>query len=461
MIVPGFSACARARGTGRCPAAIRGGPADEGREAKRTFAVLDHAAARRRGGTVTVVGRKFTTYRLMAERVADVVCAQLGVDRPCTTASYVLPDARDARDRAEAPLAGAPSEDVGDAPNARLADMRVRAGHPLGLRAGSPPAPDIGAPWVLDDLRRDLRLGMGPCQGGFCGYRGREASCTSRDQDSAPQVTAATADFAQRRWKGQHPLLWGQSLRQALLDEQIYRGNLWGWIGWSSKSWKKLLSSAQDRPGCWPLWVASQRGAKVRVLASGIGTTHVSPGWIRILSESPGVSLEKWITMHPEHPYTLAGVDALAGGPAALREVCGRSGFMDAGQIDANFRLPTALGAVIEAAVVPESFAAGDLRQPGAMLIAGPDGWRDFYPKLCADNLARRGCAARQASFDLPELHTSRFDATPVGLARLFDRADVRERVAAELKPKLDGATRVGFPVVLGLECNADAVGET
>ena len=30
---------------------------------------------------------------------------------------------------------------------------------------------DIVAPWVLDDLRRDLRLGMGPCQGGFCGYR--------------------------------------------------------------------------------------------------------------------------------------------------------------------------------------------------------------------------------------------------------------------------------------------------
>ena len=34
------------------------------------------------------------------------------------------------------------------------------------------------------------------------------------------------ADFAQKRWKGQRPLLWGQSLRQALLDEQIYRGIL-------------------------------------------------------------------------------------------------------------------------------------------------------------------------------------------------------------------------------------------
>ena len=106
---------------------------------------------------------------------------------------------------------------------------------------------------------------------------------------------------------------------------------------------------------------------------------------------------------------------------------------------------------------MPESFAAGDLRQPGAMLIAGPAGWRDFYPKLCADNLTRQGFPAQAATFDLPEMHTSQFDATPVGLARLFDRADVRERVAAQLKPKLDGATRVGFPAVLGLEHSAEA----
>jgi glycerol-3-phosphate dehydrogenase subunit B len=220
-------------------------------------------------------------------------------------------------------------------------------------------------------------------------------------------------------------------------------------------------------------WVAHQRGAKVRVLASGIGTTHVSPGWIQVLNAVSGASLESWIAAYPEHPYALAGVDALAGGLAALREVCGRAGlnYMNApspsspqetrdvaGQgLASNFRLPTALGAVVEAAVVPESFAAGDLCQPGAVLIAGPAGWRDFYPRLCAENLTRQGYPARAVTFDLPELHTNHFDATPVGVARLCDRADVRERVAAQLKPELDGATRVGFPAVLGLEHSAEA----
>jgi glycerol-3-phosphate dehydrogenase subunit B len=250
-------------------------------------------------------------------------------------------------------------------------------------------------------------------------------------------------------------------------------------------------------------WIARQHGAKVRVLASGIGTTHVSPGWIQVLNESPDaapeitaesaegaekaktsavsassavrpssskawkIAVESWIAAHPEHPYALAGLDALAGGLVALREVCGRAGLNYVGGEDpsiasgqalaANFRLPTALGAVIQAAAVPESFASGDLRQTGAMLIAGPAGWRDFFPELCADNLARQGYPAQAATFDLPELHTSKFDATPAGLARLFDRADVRERIAAQLKPKLDGATRVGFPAVLGLDHSAEA----
>jgi glycerol-3-phosphate dehydrogenase len=63
---------------------------------------------------------------------------------------------------------------------------------------------------------------MGPCQGGFCNYRAGGVLSESVEV-SAEQANRAMADFVQRRWKGQRPLLWGQSLRQALLDEHIYR----------------------------------------------------------------------------------------------------------------------------------------------------------------------------------------------------------------------------------------------
>ncbi len=65
---------------------------NEGRGISRDFAVVSHDAA---PGLVSVVGGKLTTYRLMAEAVADHVCGELGVDEPCRTAEEQLPGAGD------------------------------------------------------------------------------------------------------------------------------------------------------------------------------------------------------------------------------------------------------------------------------------------------------------------------------------------------------------------------------
>lgn len=199
--------------------------------------------------------------------------------------------------------------------------------------------------------------------------------------------------------------------------------------------------------------IARQRGARVRVLAAGIGTTHIMPGWLGVLRGDEGLKplLQTCVAQQPEHPYALAGLDALEGGLAALRQMCEPAGLSYAGDLARNFRLPTGLGAEAQAAVVPASFAAGDLSDPTLMLIAGPADWRDFYPALCAENLARRGIPAHAATFELPELHASKFDATAAGVARLFDRPDVRERVAGQIRARLDGAGRVGLPAVIGL----------
>jgi glycerol-3-phosphate dehydrogenase len=78
---------------------------------------------------------------------------------------------------------------------------------------------------IINDLRRDLRLGMGPCQGGFCTYR---AAGIMHEQKKLPayETNKALVDFLQERWKGSLPVLWGQQLRQVLLDEGIYLGLL-------------------------------------------------------------------------------------------------------------------------------------------------------------------------------------------------------------------------------------------
>jgi glycerol-3-phosphate dehydrogenase subunit B len=205
--------------------------------------------------------------------------------------------------------------------------------------------------------------------------------------------------------------------------------------------------------GLFSAWLAARRGASARVLAAGINTTHIMPGWIAVY-DAPGDALdavERFAAARPEHPYALAGTAALIDGINSLRELCEPYGLVYAGSLNGHLLLPTALGAAIPAAYAPLSLAAGDLNTPGPMLIAGPKGWRDFYPALCAANLARQGYASEAFAFDLPEIHAVKFDNISTGLARLFDQADVRERVAAQIKPRLNGAARVGLPAVLGL----------
>lgn len=205
--------------------------------------------------------------------------------------------------------------------------------------------------------------------------------------------------------------------------------------------------------GLFSAWLAAQRGLKARVLAAGINTTHVMPGWLAVLDASGDLdaAMTAFSMERPHHPYALTGIPALAEGIKALRELCEPYGLLYAGSLKGNLLLPTALGAAIPAAYAPLSFTAGDLNFAGPMLITGPQGWRDFYPALCAENLRRQGHQAEAYAFELPEIHAVKFDNVSTGLARLFDRAEVRERVAAQIKARLNGATRVGLPAVLGL----------
>jgi len=224
-MVPGFSQARALRAWAGVRPLYEEGSNALGRDAKRTFAVLDHAQRDGVAGLVTVVGGKFTTYRLMAERAADVVCAHLGVTRPCVTKDYVLPDVRIPLNPPQPHRLGHRLEDVENAADQDQLICECELVTRRDLEEAAAAHGDVSAPWILDDLRRDLRLGMGPCQGGFCGYRAAGILHESSGVAAGP-ATVALADFAQRRWKGQRPLLWGQGLRQALLDEEIYRGIL-------------------------------------------------------------------------------------------------------------------------------------------------------------------------------------------------------------------------------------------
>jgi glycerol-3-phosphate dehydrogenase len=77
----------------------------------------------------------------------------------------------------------------------------------------------------LDDIRRSLRLAMGPCQGGFCIYRATGIVHALGGLD-ATAANASLRGFLEERWKGSWPILYGDELRQARLDDWIFQGVL-------------------------------------------------------------------------------------------------------------------------------------------------------------------------------------------------------------------------------------------
>jgi glycerol-3-phosphate dehydrogenase subunit B len=216
----------------------------------------------------------------------------------------------------------------------------------------------------------------------------------------------------------------------------------------------------------------AEEGARVLVLAKGIGATHLAAGTIDVLGyasprrgqarslapgaegriERPAEAIGELVDARPGHPYALVGAagvaaavewfkDRIATGPLAP--------YAYAGSLEENLLLPTAVGVMRPSAVVPETMSGGDLRDRPAICIVGFRALKDFHPALAADTLARAGVEARSVELDLvPE---ARADVNALGFARAFDDPAFRADVAAQVVARLRSDERVAFPAVLGL----------
>ncbi len=186
---------------------------DDPRTLSRSYALLDHRERHSLEGLLTIAGGKLTTYRLIAERVTDLAASRLGHTRPCQTREatvtapprryHTLPrrGRREAQDRDPSP----PGKYLCQCERVTTAEVEDLL--------------DQASLAELDDLRRALRVGMGPCQSAFCMHSSAAAMA-----HSDPHF--ATADgmklFAAQRWRGLLALAWGQSLAQVELMRRVH-----------------------------------------------------------------------------------------------------------------------------------------------------------------------------------------------------------------------------------------------
>ncbi|MCP4283255.1 MAG: anaerobic glycerol-3-phosphate dehydrogenase subunit A [Gammaproteobacteria bacterium] len=189
----------------------------DGRKASRGFTLFDHAS-QGLSNFATITGGKLTTFRLMAEKTADLVAARLGNDTPCTTAVEPLPSGGAVR-WTEPGFASrywyrrqAPGDSI-------LCECEMVPESAVDSIVES--APGAEKQMSLQAIGVRSRVGKGACQGAFCSLR-VTSHLYDRGVYDTPRGLHHTRDFVSERFKGVRPVLWGQQMPQMELAEALH-----------------------------------------------------------------------------------------------------------------------------------------------------------------------------------------------------------------------------------------------
>jgi glycerol-3-phosphate dehydrogenase len=199
------------------------GPSSGGgdRTISRSFALLDHEFE---GVTnlVTITGGKLTTFRLMAEKAADLVLSKMGVDTPCLTRTFPLPPCSSGR-WTEPGLAPRDWVRRGDPKDEILCECEMVPRSVVDEILETMPGAHHGT--LLQAIGLRTRIGKGPCQGGLCSIR-MAAYLYDKGRLGKDSGLEEIRGFLAERWRGVHPLLWGFSAIQSEFQEALHCGLL-------------------------------------------------------------------------------------------------------------------------------------------------------------------------------------------------------------------------------------------
>jgi glycerol-3-phosphate dehydrogenase len=180
------------------------------RAISRGFALIDHGKRDGIKNLITITGGKLMTYRLMAEKTADLICQKLGRKADCSTHLNSLPGANrpaGPKERLKQFLTG--SEEI-------LCDCELVQREEVEAFLKEEKFRD------LQDILHRTRLAKGTCQGGFCVYR--LLGVLHHLRKAGGDSNRILKEFLEERWKGIRPVLWGTALKEAELIESIYKG---------------------------------------------------------------------------------------------------------------------------------------------------------------------------------------------------------------------------------------------
>ncbi len=196
-----------------------------GRSVSRGIVLLDHSSRDGVRGFISITGGKLTSYRLMAEMTADLVCKKLSIDKPCRTAELPLPGSDNAKTKCSSLVMKAAEKREGSEVNRMSFEGKgnelVCECEMVGRAEIEYAVKELGVR-TLDDLRRRTRVGMGPCQSSCCLDKAAMvlaeiliAEKLSSESGAGELAAALKKEFLQERWTGIVPVCWGEQMAQA------------------------------------------------------------------------------------------------------------------------------------------------------------------------------------------------------------------------------------------------------
>lgn len=159
----------------------------------RDFTVIDHGSRQTLSGAFSLVGGKWTTYRLMAERMGDSVARYLKIHQASTTAIT--------------PLRSQPKASQRSGPTICECEM-VSAGQLTGF----------GESASLNEWRTRTWFAMGPCQGTVCGHRGALLAMSS---ETPTKAIEELSELRLERERGWWPTTWGDNAREWVFGQAL------------------------------------------------------------------------------------------------------------------------------------------------------------------------------------------------------------------------------------------------
>lgn len=221
-MIPALAGARYTRAFSRVRPLLQGAGNASDRAASRGFALIDHRS-QGLANFCTITGGKLTTFRLMAEKTADLVAARLGNPAAGTTASVALPSADAGRwtEPAAAPRHWYQRGDPGDM---ILCECEMVPQSTVDDIVAAAPG-EASQTMSLEAISLRSRIGKGPCQGSFCGIRVASYLYDQGHYRDAAGL-ACMRDFFDERFKGQRLVVWGQQAAQMELAEALHCGLL-------------------------------------------------------------------------------------------------------------------------------------------------------------------------------------------------------------------------------------------